>query len=54
MKKYEKIAQKDQLRQIEKEAKELYDKFSDMLDKMAKDKEKELMKWMIYQNEWTF
>jgi hypothetical protein len=31
LKKYEKIAQKDKLRQIEKEAKELYDKFIEIL-----------------------
>ena len=42
LKKYEKIAQKDQLKQIEKEAKELFEKYNEMLEKMAKEKEKEM------------
>ena len=40
MKKYEKIAQKDKLKQIEKEAKELFEKYNEMLEKLCKDKEK--------------
>jgi hypothetical protein len=30
------------LKQIEKEAKELFEKYNEMLEKMAKEKEKEL------------